>query len=85
MSKVSIPKKRTRNITKIQTSLTLTFKVINSLDLDFFIQAIEADAITKIVNDPTFLEQMRKAGRKWVHLAEVTLKFRDEFMEILNE
>ena len=76
---------RNRDLKEIQKGLYLTFKIANSLDLEYFIDVVERDLTGVSLDDEHLVKVLRGGGKKWVRLAEVLKTFRDDSQEILTK
>ena len=72
---------RNRNIVGIQAGMTAAFKIINTLDLDYFIQALENDLVVSPFKNPMLYKMKGKTGAKWLRLAQIMKKARDDTVD----
>ena len=73
--------RRTRNITTIQVSIAHAFRLINNLDLDVFIEALEKDLTVTQVVAPDLFRDAHHVGEKWLAAAKIMKKARDDLQK----
>lgn len=78
-------KLRNRNLKEIQEGMFLAFKIANSLDLEYFIEVVERDLRGVNLTDEQLMKALRGGGKKWVRLAELVIKFREDSQEVLKK
>ena len=72
---------RTKNVVTIQAGITQAFRIINELDLDYMIQALENDLTVSPFKDPILFKMKGRAGEKWLRLAQIMKQARDDMIE----
>jgi len=75
---------KNRNIKEIQEGMFLANKIANSIDLEYFIEVIEKGLQPKHLTDEQLFRSLQGGAKKWVKVAEVMIKFRDETKEVLT-
>lgn len=70
--------KRKKDIYAIQLAMNQAFKIINSVDLDAFIIALERDLTLAHYLDPTMVVMKGKIGKKWLIIARVFREARNK-------
>jgi hypothetical protein len=79
------PKKlKNKNLKEIQEGMFLMNKIVNSIDLEFFIEVIEKGLSPEHLSDEQLFKVLKGGARKWVRIAEVAIKFRDDTREVLT-
>ena len=82
---MSMSKKlKNRNIKEIQEGMFLMNKIVSSIDLELFIKVVEEGLRPENLTDDQLFKVLQGGAKKWVKIAEIAIKFRDETREVLK-